>query len=410
MRFSLPARLLLAQRNVFRHRTRTLATMAAISIGVAILIIVSGFIEDAFVQLAESTIHSQTGHIQVSKEGFRASRSREPATSMILEPERLKSMLRKEEGVQDVVARINFSGMVNNGKRDLGVIGDGVEPDGEARLGTFMRYVEGQPLQERDREGIVVGEGVARTLNLSIGDRVTLIISIAQGAVNTQDFNVVGVFQSFSREFDARAVRIPLSAARELLSTEAAHTLVLTLDDTRQTDRFADELRTKFSSEGIEATTWRQLSDFFEKAVELYSSQFGVLRLIILLMVLLSVTNSINMTLYERTREFGTLLALGDRPLRVFQLIMAESAVLGLLGASAGMTLGCLIAWIVSTIGIPMPPLPNSSIGYRAQIRLVPLEVLSAGAIGLGATVLAAVLPARRASRHVVVDALRHGA
>ena len=127
-------------------------------------------------------------------------------------------------------------------------------------------------------------------------------------------------------------------------------------------------------------------------------------------MVLLSVANSVNMTLFERTREFGTMLALGDRAGKVFQLIMTESLLLGLLGAAVGMSLGCIAAWIISAIGIPMPPPPNANIGYTAFIRLVPLEVLTAGGIGFVATCLAAVMPARRVSRMQVVDALRQGA
>jgi putative ABC transport system permease protein len=94
----------------------------------------------------------------------------------------------------------------------------------------------------------------------------------------------------------------------------------------------------------------------------------------------------------------------------VFQLIMTESAVLGLFGALLGVVLGCVAAWIISAIGIPMPPPPNANIGYTAFIRLIPLDVLTAGCIGFIATCLAAVMPARRASRMHVVDALRHGA
>jgi len=386
-----------------------MATLTAIGLGVTSLILAGGFVEDSFVQLAEATIHSQTGHIQLTREGFRTSRTRAPEAHLIEQPERIKSLLAGEPGVDQVVSRINFSGMLNNGKRDVGIIGDGIEPDGESRIGSFLRYIEGHPLSNSDVDGMVVGEGVARTLDLEIGDRVTLIISIAQGAVNTQDFQLVGVFQSFSREFDARAVRIPLSATHQLLATQGAHVLVMTLDHTEDTPRAIKAVRARVSGQHMEVMSWRELSDFYEKAVELYAAQFGVLRLIILVMVLLSVANSINMTIFERTREFGTLQALGDRPARVFQLILVESVLLGLLGAMVGMALGCVLAWIISVIGISMPPPPNSNVGYLAVIRLLPGDVLSAGGVGLLATCLAAIIPARRASRWPVVDALRQG-
>lgn len=410
MRLQLPQSVAFALRNVFRHRVRSAATLAAISLGVAGLILAGGFVQDIFVQLGEAVIHSQSGHIQIVREGYREGRMRSPESYLIDQPDQIKQELAEQPGVQLVLFRLGFTGVINNGKRDLGIVGEGVEASAEAKLGTYLKYIEGRALADSDKDGIVLGQGVARSLGLKSGDRVNLVISLAQGAVNTLDFEVIGVFQSFSKDFDARAVRIPLSAARNLMDNNSAHLMVLVLDKTEDTDLVLASLQEKLGRQGYELASWRELSDFYDKTLQLYDRQFGVLRLIILLMVLLSVANSVNMTLFERTREFGTLLALGDRPGTVFKLIMTESALLGLIGAGLGMTLGCLAAWIISAIGIPMPPPPNANIGYTAFIRLVPLDVLTAGVIGFVATCLAAVMPARRVSRMQVVDALRQGA
>lgn len=409
MRQRFSGRLLLAWRNVFRQRTRSAATLAAIGIGVAALILAGGFIEDIFVQLGEAIIYSQTGHVQVTREGYREGKNRSPEMYFIEQPEQLKRKLAATEGVDQVLARLNFSGVLNNGRRDLGVIGEGIEPSSDAKISTYLRFIEGRALDDKDVDGIVVGQGVARNLGLKVGDRVTLVMTLSQGAVNTLDFELVGVFQSFSKEFDARAVRIPLEAARNLMDTKAAHVLVVMLKETPATDRVAATLTAALSGQGYEVAIWRQLSDFYEKTLELYDRQFGVLRFIILLMVLLSVANNVNMTLFERTREFGTMLAVGDRPATVFRLIMAESLLLGLFGALFGMALGCGAAWLISAIGIPMPPPPNANLGYTAVIRLIPADVLTAGGIGFLAACLATLLPARRASRLNVVDALRQG-
>lgn len=402
-------RLAFALRNVFRQRARSAATLAAISLGVAGLILAGGFVQDIFVQLGEAVIHSQSAHLQVARAGYRDGHIRSPESFLIEHPDVLKREISATAGVSLVLARLGFSGVINNGKRDLGIVGEGVEPAAEEQLGTYLRYIEGRPLADGDKDGIVLGQGVARSLGLKAGDRVNLVISLAQGAVNTLDFEVVGVFQSFSKDFDARAVRIPLAAARELMDNRSAHVMAVLLARTEDTDGVARSLRASLEKAGYEVATWRELSDFYDKTLQLYDRQFGVLRLIILLMVLLSVANSVNMTLFERTREFGTLLALGDRPSTVFRLILTESTLLGLIGALLGMALGCAAAWIISAIGIPMPPPPNANIGYTAYIRLVPLDVLAAGAIGLVATCLAAILPARKVSRMPVVDALRQG-
>ena len=410
MSVHLPQWFSFALRNVFRQRLRSAGTLAAISLGVAGLILAGGFVQDIFNQLGEAVIHSQSGHVQIARQGYREGRTRSPESYFIEQPERLKQTLLEEPGVQLTMARLGFTGVINNGKRDLGIIGEGVEPSAEAELGTFLRYIEGRALADNDNDGIVLGQGVSKSMGLKVGDRVNLVISLAEGAVNTLDFEVVGIFQSFSKDFDARAVRIPLTAARNLMDNTSAHLVVVLLDHTEDTDRVLASLRAKLGADGYELASWRELSDFYDKTLKLYDRQFGVLRLIILLMVLLSVSNSVNMTLFERTREFGTLLALGDPPRRVFRLIMTESVLLGLLGAGLGMSLGCVSAWIISAIGIPMPPPPNANLGYTAFIRLVPLDVLASGGIGFVATCLAAVLPARRASRMKVVDALRQGA
>lgn len=398
-----------ALRNLFRQRLRSAATLAAISLGVAALILAGGFVQDIFVQLGEALIHSQTGHLQVSHHGYREGRTREPERYSIDNPNQLKEQILARTGAQMILARLGFAGMINNGRRDLGIVGEGVEPSSEATLGSYLTYIDGRALSDQDHEGIVLGQGVAATLGLRAGDRATLVVSLPQGAVNTMDFEVVGVFQSFSKDFDARAVRIPLAAARTLLDTQAAHLLVVVLDRTEDTARVQAALADWLGAQGYELFSWRDLSDFYDKTVKLYDRQFGVLRLIILLMVLLSVVNSVNMTVFERTREFGTLMALGDRPGRVFRLIVTENLLIGLTGALLGMALGCLLAWIISAIGIPMPPPPNANIGYTAQIRIVPLEMLIAGLIGLTSTCLAAIVPARRASRLLIVDALRQG-
>lgn len=399
-----------ALRNVFRHRTRSAGTLAAIAIGVAGLILAGGFVKDIFIQLGEAIIHSQTGHIQITAKGFRDGKNREPDKYLIRSPAELgKQIQMLSPSIAFTMARLNFAGVLNNGRRDLGIIGEGIEPDAEQKAGTFLNYIEGRPLNSSDTGSVVVGEGVAKSLGLRVGDRITLVITLAAGAVNTLDFELVGIFQSFSRDFDARAVRIPLPAAMELMDTQAANVIIAMLNHTEDTNATVKLLKQHFSEKELDAIAWNELSDFYEKTVDLYDRQFGVLRLIILIMVLLSVVNSVNMTLFERTREFGTLRAIGDRSTDIFRLIVAECACLGFIGALTGMLLGSLMGLLISAIGIPMPPPPNANLGYTALIRLDTISVLSAGIIGFSACLLASLLPAHRASKLDIGEALRHG-
>ena len=397
----------LALRNILRHKLRTAMTLAAIVFGVVGLILSGGFVEDIFLQLAETTIHSQSGHLQIYKTGFFAQGSRAPEKYLIDEPDSIRSALDRFPEIDDTMARVNFSGLLNNGRTDLSIVGEGVEADKEARLGSHLKISAGRQLGKADAYGILVGHGVAASLKLIPGERVTLLLNTAEGAMNSLEFEVVGVFQTFSKEFDARAVRIPLAAAQELLNTQGINRIVLSLKKTEDTERVTRSLAAQLDGALYELKTWRQLNDFYQKTVDLYARQFGVLRLIVLIMVFLGVANTINMSVFERTGEFGTMMALGNTRMTIFQLVLLENVLLGLIGASVGALLGVAMAVLISTVGIVMPPPPNANIGYTALIRIVPSVVVMAFLVGLIATILAAIFPASRVARTPIDEALR---
>ena len=398
----------LAFRNILRQRSRTAMTLAAIIFGVTGLILSGGFIADVLTQLGEATIHSQLGHVQVFRKGFYEKGTRSPEKFIIEDAEQIAQFAARMPEVDTALQRVSFAGLLNNGKADWAVVGEGVEPDQENRLGTFVRVVAGRALRDGDTSGILIGDGVAKALALKPGDSVTLVMNTADGALNTTEFSVIGVFQSFSKDFDARAVRVPIAAARNLVGREGANSIVLLLHQTADTSKVKSLLIPRLDTLGFDIRDWVELSDFYAKTVELYRTQFGVLQWIVLVMVLLSVFNTVNMSVSERVGEFGTLMALGNTRGYVFRLVMAESLILGLIGAVIGGFLGILSAVFVSKVGIPMPPPPNSNIGYIATIRLVPEGVLLSCAVGMLATTAAALLPARRVSRFPISEALRY--
>tara|TARA_R110002073_G_scaffold19747_3_gene71892 strand:+ start:1057 stop:2268 length:1212 start_codon:yes stop_codon:yes gene_type:complete len=398
----------LAIRNIFRNTLRTTLTLAAIVTGVIAVIISGGFIEDVFVQLRESTIHSSTGHMQISQHGYHDYGQHEPFNYMINQPENVIKTVRPTPHVKTLMSRINFSGLANNSHGDLPIIGEGVEPEMETKFETAITIIEGDTLQDKDKFEAIIGEGVATALDLKPGDFITLIVSTSEGALNTLECKVVGIFRTFSKEYDDRAIRVPLQAAQELLFTSSTHKIVVLLDNTTNTDQVAELIRTKLEPYGYEVKTWLELADFYKKAVALYERQFSVLQGIILIMLVLSVSNTINMAVYERTGEFGTVLALGQYRRKIFRLILLENMLLGLLGTLLGLAIGVILAKLISIIGINMPPPPGSNTGYTASIRLIPWVLIMAISIGTLAPVLAAILPALRASRLNIVDALRY--
>ncbi len=396
-----------ALRNLLRQKGRTGMTLASIVFGVVGLILSGGFVEDVFIQLREATIHSRLGHLQIYKQGFYAQGSKEPYAYLIEDPAEVEAKVAVLPSVVDTMKRLNFFGLLNNGKTDLPIIGEGVEPAKEAELGSFFFIIEGRQLTDDDAYGVLLGEGVAKSMKLEVGSFVTVLANTPDGALNSLEFEVVGVFRTFSKDYDARALRVALPAAQELLGVAGVHAVVISLADTLMTDAAAAAVKTQIGADGYELKTWFELDDFYANTVELYKSQLGVLQLIILVVVLLSVANSVSMTAYERVGEFGTLKALGKRSSDISRLIIFENSLLGLIGATLGAVLGIALALGISAIGIPMPPPPNSNVGYTALIRVVPSVIVVSFFIGFLATVLSAVLAARGASRVPVVEALR---
>lgn len=409
MRGQLPwnALINLAARNVGRNRGRSALSLAAIACGVAGLILSGGFVRDLIFQLGEAVIHSQSGHIQIAKAGYFDVGSRSPA-NYLLHPAQVRGIHVEDVGhVKLAARRLGFSGLVSNGRSSYPIIGEGIEPEKESAIGTYLVLLNGRSLTSKDPYGALVGAGVAKSMNLKPGSPISLLAPTEDGAMNTIDLQVVGTFQTYSKDYDDRVIRIPLGAAQELMNTQGTNVLALLLDQTRYSTRVVRELRGRVEAAGMQIKTWDELNDFYWKAVALYDRQFGILRIVVLITVMLAVTGAINMGVLERTGEFGTMKALGNKRWDVIRLVVTEAVLMGAVGATLGVGLGAALGWIITAIGIPMPPPPNSNLGYLAHIRLT-LSVLSgAFLIGATATILASLPAALRVSRLPIIDALR---
>jgi len=397
----------LAFRNIFRQRARAGFTLAAIALGVAGLVLSGGFVQDILFQLRESTIHSQLGHIQLHNRGL-APGNQLASESLIDDPALIGDVVRRVPGFVVQAQRLGFSGLLSNRRGGLPIVGEGIEPGAEAKIGSAVTMLSGRRLSGTDRYAILVGEGLANALKLRIGDSVDLSLATRAGAANALEFKVVGIFRSLSKEYDARAVQIPLPAAQEATDTPGASSIVVLLENTDQTAVAVQWLEARLPA-SLQAQTWQELATFYNSTEALYRRQFGVLQAIILLMVVLSVANSVNMTLHERMQEFGIMRAIGRSGMGVFADCMLETALVGMIGSLLGVCVGVAVAVGVSAVGIPMPPPPNSESGFQGAIQVVPGIIAAALGLGVAASIAAALLPARHLARISIIDALRRG-
>ncbi|HEY2989680.1 MAG TPA: ABC transporter permease, partial [Candidatus Binatia bacterium] len=147
----------LARRNILRQRTRSGLTLAAIALGVASLVLSGGFIDDILLQLREATIRSQLGHLQIYKSGQFASGGHHPYDFLIESPDVIERVADAVPGVVARAARVSFSGLISNGRGELPILGEGIEPEPEARIGSAISMLAGRKLTAGDNFGVMVG-------------------------------------------------------------------------------------------------------------------------------------------------------------------------------------------------------------------------------------------------------------
>lgn len=400
----------LAVRNLFRHRRRSLSALLAIGMGVTTLLIASGFIQWIFWAMREATIQSQLGHIQVVKRGYFEHGQADPFHYLLPEKASPLEAIRRTPHVTAVTPRLFFSGLISHGETTVSFLGTGVEPETDRRVSRQVALIQGHDLDERS--GVIIGEGLAASLGVAPNDKVVLLANTASGGINAVELIVQGIFRTAAKAYDDVALRIPIDQARALMRVSGTHEWVVLLDDTDRTPAVLDALRRQLSAEKteLELVPWYDRADFYNKTVTLFSRQVDVVWILIAAVMVLSISNTMIMSMLERTREIGTLLAMGFKRRRIRRQFLKEGAVLGGAGGLAGLIAALILGRIISAVGIPMPPPPGMAVGYTGEIMITWPLAVEALLLGLATSIIASLYPAWKASRMVIVDALRYQA
>lgn len=414
----------IALRNVFRHRTRSLITIAAIAFGASAIIFVGGFFEDILYKMQESYIRAHTGHLQVSRRGFAEHGGAKPFEYLIDRPDEFIPLISAVEGVAYVTKRLQFAALLSTGDNTIACFGQGIEPEHERALGLGERLggreknrvlagsvIEaGEPLQAGEPYTAILGKGLAAGIGAKPGDALILVANTIAGSINAVDIAVKGVFFTSSKTFDDYALRLPLATAQQLLQSEAVQTLVVMLDRTGDTPQVRRALEGLIRERGLdlEIASWEELSDFYVKSRKFFHQLFFILKLVVAIIVILSIYNTMNMAVLERTKEIGTMMALGTSPRGVIRLFLCEGAALGVIGGLAGLAAGSALTALISRIGIPMPPPPGATIIWTSEPIVVFSVLRFAFGLSFVTSLISSWYPARCASRLEIAQALRH--
>jgi len=404
--------LLLAFRNVFRNRRRTVMTLLMVGGGVAGLLLVGGFFAFMFRGLRESTIRTGLGHIQIfNSEHFRRDEVHVLDTG-ISNWRQVAAAAQSARHVRGVAPRIEFYGMLSNGVKSSVFMGSAVDPDTEHTMGFDPRVMSGRQLSGNANGEVeaLVGTGVARSMSVKVGDGLTILAVTADGALNGIDVQIVGIVSTGFKDLDDRYLRVALPSAQRLLQSDRVTNLVVGLDRTENTDAVAAEIEPRLHGQSQELTLrkWIELAAYYKQVRTLFSGIFLFLGIIVFFMVLMASVNTLLMSMFERTREIGTMLAMGTPRRWIVALFMVEATVTGILGAAVGVAGGNLLGMALNAAGLHLPAPPGTSFDMLFNVLHVPSLMIGSSLMVIISLALASILPAVRASRLQIAEALAH--
>jgi ABC-type lipoprotein release transport system permease subunit len=414
----------LASRNSLRNRRRTLLAALAISLSFALLIVFLGIGDGVHEAMADVGVSMGLGHLIIDHEGF----SDDPSLERSLnEPDRLRATLLRLPGVRQVAPRLRTDALITAGATSIGVALSGVEPSLEpliSKIDTPRSMVAGHALATRhgaparsEPPPIVIGKELARTLDVEIGDRVTLTVRPRGGGeTHSGAYRVHGIFATGVHDIDAFWSEIPIEAARQLTGVDrGATSLAVFLDNVAETSRAKTQLQSALRGEHVEVLSWMQAAPDLYSFIVVDQGGLYAMMAILFVVVAAGILNTLLMSVMERTGEFGLLLAVGATPGRVVVIVLGEAVILGAVAAGAGLLLGLLVNHYFATAGLDLSGMTGQ--GYETSgvllpthfyAHLYPVKVVWSGVLIVGLVLLGACYPALRAGRLQPVEAIRH--
>jgi len=396
-----------AWQNTLRNRRRSLVTVAIAALGTAAILLAGGFALFTYQALAQAAARN-TGHLIAGQPAQFTKDEDTPLQHGLDDADALKATLLADPAVRQVLPRIAFSGLISNGDKSTVMLATGVEPDAEfAVKGPFLNMTAGHVLASGTKDAeVMLGEGLAKSLKAQPGTSLTLLASTTDGALNALDVRVKGVFSTGVPDIDKRLVYTDIATSQKLLNTQRVSTLGVFLRSMEATG--PAQRRVAAASPKLTVQTWLDQAFFYRSVRALYNRIFGALGLIIGTIVVFVVANAMAMAIIERTREIGTLRALGTLPGQLLRSLALEGMVLGGIGAMVGAALAFGVSMLLYVLPLQMPPPPGSSRGYPLNITVDPAMYASTVLAMVLLAMLASAWIARKTVHTPVVDALAH--
>lgn len=408
----------MAWRNLWRNRRRTLLTLSSMAFGVMLAVLFTGLGDHSYGRMIDSAARTGGGHVTLQHPKMLETPS---LKRTVVGTEALAETALAEPGVSRVVTRITGQALLATARQSLGATFIAFDPEAEDEesLSLLDALSEGEMFASADDKGIILGQRLADNLGATLGRKVVFTMTDKSGEIVSELARVKGIIKTGAPSLDRGLCLLPLNRVRAALGygADEATQIAVFLKDNRATDQVAERLGSKVDH-GTATLPWHQLQPTLAGFISMKVGGTVFMELIILLLVAAGIFNQLFVSVLERLREFGIMMAIGFSPGRLFRLVMWESLFLGVAGVIAGVLATAVPYYLGNTKGLDMSAMVGDAGGDAPEIAGVAFDpimyvsiypenaALIAAAVII-ATLLAGLYPAWRAGRVAPADAIK---
>ena len=406
---------LLAWRNLWRHKRRTLITASSIAFGVLLAVTFTGAGDYFYTRMIDAGAKMGMGHITVAAPDY----NRAPSSQKRLQSaNQLQATLRELPEVSSVIARIQGQAMFASARKSVGGTFIAIDPAQETASNNLFieALVEGKMLETVSDKGIVMGVDLARKLQVSLGKKVVYTTTDVNGDIVSAIARVSGLFRTGVSEVDGGLALLPLQSVQTVLGYESDEVsfIAVNLNDQRASHVLRDSLQQQAAFQEVEVLNWQQTQPDLAGMIAVDKSANKISQLLIALLISAGILNTMLMSVLERIREFGVMMALGMSPRHLFGLVILESFWLAVIGLIIGIIITIPWYWYMSETGLDLTSAYGDDFSFGGvlldtvfKIRLFKesIVVILIGLFSLA--LIAGAYPAWRAGRIPSVESLK---
>ncbi len=403
----------MAWRNIWRNPRRTLLTMGAIAFSSLLLVFMLSFQFGSYETMINASVKIHTGHLQIQAKGYQAKKN---IRRVVTGPAAMGNILKKIPQVVAYTYRAQAFSLVSSKKRTYGIGVTGIDPVREARVSHLKSLIrQGRYLSEGDTDQALVGELLAKNLRVGLGDELVVLGQGYDGSIAAFVVKIKGIYRSGMDEFDRASIQIPLRFFQDAYTMDGAvHQVVAIAQSLSDISAIKARITSWLSSLNpdypLAVLDWEQLMPGLRQAIEMDLISGIIFYALLVLVVAFSILNTFLMAIFERTREFGVMMAIGTTPGRLTKLLLIESLTMTMAGIVAGILIGCLVTLYFQVHGINLGGSAEllSQYGISGLIypRLSLLSIMIGPCMVLAITFFAALYPALKVRSLRPVEAM----